>query len=168
MVTFRRTAGVAAALALALSLSACSSSSDTAAETPAASAPAASAPAASAPASPTSSVGAANEAFCTSSAALKAEIEDLRTLVTGGSVTVEALQAQRDAIKAAGDQAKTDAQALDAAVQAGVAGAQAAFQTAIDAIPADQTGLKEVAAYTAAAVVFAKAVDAIDNEVGCS
>jgi hypothetical protein len=163
MFTFRKTAGVAAALALALSLSACSSSSDTAAETPAASAPAA-----SAPASPTSSVGAANEAFCTSSAALKSEIENLRTLVTGGSVTVEALQAQREAIKAAGEQAKTDAQALDAAVQAGVTGAQAAFQTAIDAIPADQTGLKEVAAYTAAAVVFAKAVDAIDNEVGCS
>ncbi len=163
MFTFRKTAGVAAALALALSLSACSSSSDTAAETPAASAPAA-----SAPASPTSSVGAANEAFCTSSAALKTEIENLRTLVTGGSVTVEALQAQRDAIKAAGEQAKTDAQTLDAAVQAGVTGAQAAFQTAIDAIPADQTGLKEVAAYTAAAVVFAKAVDAIDNEVGCS
>jgi hypothetical protein len=163
MFTFRKTAGVAAALALALSLSACSSSSDTAAETPAASAPAA-----SAPASPTSSVGAANEAFCTSSAALKTEIENLRTLVTGGSVTVEALQAQRDAIKTAGEQAKTDAQTLDAAVQAGVTGAQAAFQTAIDAIPADQTGLKEVAAYTAAAVVFAKAVDAIDNEVGCS
>lgn len=163
MFTFRKTAGVAAALALALSLSACSSSSDTAAGTPAASAPAA-----SAPASPTSSVGAANEAFCTSSAALKTEIENLRTLVTGGSVTVEALQAQRDAIKAAGEQAKTDAQTLDAAVQAGVTGAQAAFQTAIDAIPADQTGLKEVAAYTAAAVVFAKAVDAIDNEVGCS
>jgi hypothetical protein len=163
MFTLRKTAGVAAALALALSLSACSSSSETAAETPAASAPAA-----SAPASPTSSVGAANEAFCTSSAALKAELENLKTLVKGGSVTVEALQAQKDALKAAGEQAKTDAQSLDAAVQAGVTGAQAAFQTAIDAIPADQTGLKEVAAYTAAAVVFAKAVDAIDNEVGCS
>ncbi len=46
--------------------------------------------------------------------------------------------------------------------------AQTAFQAAIDAIPADQTGLKEVAAYTAAAVVFAKALDVIDNEVGCS
>jgi hypothetical protein len=163
MVTFRKSAGVAAALALALSLSACSSSSDTAAETPAASAPAA-----SAPASPTSSVGTANEAFCTSTAALKAELGNLQTLVKGGSVTVEALQSQRDALKAAGEQAKTDGQALDAAVQAEVTAAQAAFQTAIDAIPADQTGLKEVAAYTAAAVVFAKALDAIDNEVGCA
>jgi hypothetical protein len=163
MVTFRKSAGVAAALALALSLSACSSSSDTAAETPAVSAPAA-----SAPASPTSSVGTANEAFCTSTAALKAELGNLQTLVKGGSVTVEALQSQRDALKAAGEQAKTDGQALDAAVQAEVTAAQAAFQTAIDAIPADQTGLKEVAAYTAAAVVFAKALDAIDNEVGCA
>jgi hypothetical protein len=163
MVSFRKPAGGAAALALALSLSACSSSSDTAAETPAVSAPAA-----SAPASPTSSVGTANEAFCTSTAALKAELGNLQTLVKGGSVTVEALQSQRDALKAAGEQAKTDGQALDAAVQAEVTAAQAAFQTAIDAIPADQTGLKEVAAYTAAAVVFAKALDAIDNEVGCA
>ena len=70
MITFRKSAGVAAALALALSLSACSSSSETATETPAASAPAASAPANPSPTA-TSSVGAANEAFCTSSAALK-------------------------------------------------------------------------------------------------
>jgi hypothetical protein len=162
MIMFRRSAGVAAALALALSLSACSSSSETATETPAASAPASAAP------SPTSSVGAANEAFCTSTAALKTELGDLQTLLTGGSVTVDALSTQKDAVKAAGEQATTDAQAIDAAVQAEVTAAQAAFQTAIDAIPADQTGLKEVAAYTAAAVVFGKALDAIDNEVGCS
>ena len=167
MITFRKTAGVAAALALALSLSACSSSSETATETPAASAPAASAPASPSPTA-TSSVGAASEAFCTSSAALKTELGNLQTLVKGGSVTVEALQSQKDALKTAGEQAKTDAQALDAAVQAEVTAAQAAFQTAIDAIPADQTGLKEVAAYTAAAVVFAKALDVIDNEVGCA
>ena len=67
---------------LALSLSACSSSSETATETPAASAPAAP--------SPTSSVGAANEAFCTSTAALKTELGNLQTLVKGGSVTVDA------------------------------------------------------------------------------
>lgn len=158
MITVRRTAGLAAGLALALSLSACSSSSDTATE----------APAASAPASPTSSVGAANEAFCTSSAALKTELGDLQTLVKGGSVTAEALQAQRAELQTAGDQAKTDAQALDAAVQAEVTAAQAAFQAAIEAIPADQTGVKEVAAYTAAAVVFGRALDAIDNQVGCA
>ena len=70
MITFRKTAGVAAALALALSMSACSSSSETATETPAASAPAASAPASPSPTA-TSSVGAASEAFCTSSAALE-------------------------------------------------------------------------------------------------
>ena len=162
MFTFRNTAGVAAALALALSLSACSSSSETATETPAASAPASAAP------SPTSSVGAANEAFCTSTAALKTELGNLQTLVKGGSVTVDALQAQKDALKTAGEQAKTDAQALDTAVKAEVTAAQAAFQTAIDAIPADQTGLKEVAAYAAAAVVFGKALDAIDDQVGCS
>lgn len=162
MITFRKSAGVAAAIALALSLSACSSSSETATETPAASAPAASAPAA------TSSVGTANAAFCTSSAALKGELGNLQTLVKGGSVTVDALQSQKESLKAAGDQAKTDAQALDKAVQVEVTAAQTAFQTAIDAIPADQTGLKEVAAYTAAAVVFGRALDAIDNEVGCS
>jgi hypothetical protein len=163
MFTFRKTAGVAAALALALSLSACSSSSDTATETPAASAPAA-----SAPASPTSSVGAANEAFCASTAALKTELGDLKTLVTGGSLTVEALQAQKQDLTTAGTQAKTDAQALDAAVQAQVTAAQSAFQAAIDAIPADQTGVKEVAAYVAAGAVFVTALDAIDNQVGCS
>jgi hypothetical protein len=113
-------------------------------------------------------VGTANEAFCTSTAALKAELGNLQTLVKGGSVTVEALQSQKDALKAAGEQAKTDAQALDAAVQAEVTAAQGAFQTAIDAIPADQTGVKEVAAYVAAGAVFVKALDAIDNQVGCS
>ena len=65
-------------------------------------------------------------------------------------------------------QAKSDAQALEGAVQAEVTAAQAAFQTAIDAIPADATGVKEVAAYVAAGAVFAKALDAIDNQVGCS
>lgn len=165
MITFRKSAGVAAAIALSLSLSACSSSSDTTTETPAASAPAASAPASPAP---TSSVGSANEAFCTSSAALKVELGNLQTLVKGGSVTAEALQAEKDAVKAAGDQATSDAQALDAAIKAEFAAAQSAFQTAIDAIPAEQTGVKEVAAYVAAGAVFAKVLDGIDDQVGCS
>jgi hypothetical protein len=159
MSTLRKTAGLVGALVLAVSLSACSSSSDTATEP-------------SGPASPsttaTSSVGAASEAFCTSSAALKAELGNLQTLVKGGSVTTDALQAEKDALTTAGDQVKTDAQSLDKAVQAEVTAAQTAFQAAIDAIPADQTGLKEIAAYTAAAVVFGKSLDAIDNQVGCA
>ena len=159
MITLRKAAGIAAAFGLALSLSACSSSSDTATESSAPATPASTA---------TSTVGTANEAFCTSSAALKTELADLKTLVTGGSVTVEALQAQRQELAAAGDQVKSDAQALEGAVKTQVDAAQAAFQTAIDAIPADATGVKEVAAYVAAGAVFAKALDAIDNQVGCS
>ena len=159
MTTLRKAAGLAAVLGLALSLSACSSSTESATES-------------SAPASPTStatsSVGAATEAFCTSSAALKTELADLKTLVTGGGVTVDALQAQRAELATAGDQARTDAQSLDAALQAQVAAARTAFQTAIDAIPADATGVKEAAAYVAAAAAFGVALDAIDDQVGCA
>ncbi len=118
--------------------------------------------------SATSSIGTASEAFCTSSAALKAELGDLKTLVTGGSVTKEALQSEKESLSTAGAQVKADAQGLDQAVQSEVTAAQSAFQAAIDAIPADQTGVKEVAAYVAAGAVFAKALEGIAGQVGCS
>lgn len=160
MIALRKSIGLAAALGLALTLSACSSSTDTATD----SASATASPASTA----TSSAGAANEAFCTSAAALKAELADLRSLVTGGSLTVDALQAQRAELSAAGDQVKADTQSLAAEVQAQVVAAQTAFQTAVDAIPADATGVKEAAAYAAAAAVFVTALDAIDVQAGCS
>lgn len=46
--------------------------------------------------------------------------------------------------------------------------AQAAFQTAIDAIPEDQTGAAAVAAYVAAGAVFVKSLDLVDNQIGCA
>lgn len=170
MITLRATARLTAAPGLALSLSACSSTSDTATESSAPASPTSSATssAASPTSSATSSVGAASEAFCTSSAALKTELGDLRTLVTGGGVTAEELQAQRAELATAGDQTRTDAQALDTAVRAEVLAAQEAFQTAIFAIPADATGVPEAAAYVAAAAAFGTALDGIDDQVGCA
>lgn len=159
MTHFRNSAGLVAALALVVSLAGCASSGGNSPTSSAAASPGSTA---------TGSVSAANEAFCTSSAALKTKIGNLQTLVKGGSVTPDALRAQKQDLASAGKQAKTDAQGLNKAIQVQVSAAQAAFQKAIDAIPADQTVTKEkVAAYVAAGAVYAKALDAIINEVGC-
>ncbi len=168
----RTAASWAAALSLALALTGCSSSSDTATE--ATSAPATSAaatsPAASSPAaspSPSGSVSDANATYCASAATVKSELETLRTTATGGSATAEALKTQSQAVATAAEQAKTDAQALDAAVRVEVETAQTAFQAAVDAIPADSGQVARAAAYGVAVVAFGKALDAIDAQVGC-
>lgn len=100
----RRALTSLAVLGLAMTMTACSSGSDTAAESPAAS------PESTA----TSSVGAASEDFCASSASVKTELGDLKDFVTGGSVTVEGLQAQRQELSTVTDQLKTDSQTLGA------------------------------------------------------
>jgi len=171
MSTFRKSAGLAAAIVLTLSVSACSSDTDTAAE-PAAPAPStSSAVVPTTPAAPsgsaTGSVGVANAAFCASTAVLRTEVEELKTLAASDSTTTAALEAQKQEVATAGDQARAEADSLERAMQVQVGAAITAYQKAIDAIPADTAGLKEVAAYTAANFAFGKALDAIDNQVGC-
>lgn len=168
----RTAAAWAAALSLALAVTGCSSSSDTATEatsapatSAAATSPAATTPAASPSAS--GSVGDANAAFCASSATVKTELGTLRSTATGGSATAEALKTQAQAVATAAEQAKADAQALDAAIRVEVETAQTAFQAAVDAIPADTGAVARAAAYGAAVLAFGKALDAIDAQVGC-
>jgi hypothetical protein len=158
MTAHRALTSLAVSLGLAMTLTACSSGSDTATESPAASPESAA----------TGSVGAATEDFCASTASVKDELADLRALVTGGSITVEGLQAQREELATVTDQLKADSQALGGTITAEVTTARTAFQVALDAIPDDQTGAAAVAAYVAAGAVFVRSLDLIDDQVGCS
>ena len=85
----------------------------------------------------TSSLGAANDAFCASTAALRTEVADLKSLASDDSATSETLTTQKQAAVAAADKAKAEAENLDRAVQVQVAVAVEAFGKALDAIPDD-------------------------------
>ena len=140
MRTARSITATLAGLGLALSLSACSSSDDTA-ET--------------------------NTQYCTSSAAAQAEVAELRTLVTGGEATIDDVKAQVGAIGTATATAAEDAADLADAVKADIKAADQAFDDAIKAIPGDATLSEAAAAYQAAMDGWDAAMASIRTEAGC-
>ena len=137
----KRTAAAVAGIGLALSLSACSSSGDTA-ET--------------------------NAAYCESAANVQTEVAALRTLVTGGDATVDQVQEQRDAIASAVQDAQDQAGSLADSVQADIKAADDTFDAALQAIPGDATLVQAAASYAAAIQAWDASVKAIRTEVGCS
>jgi len=137
----KRTAAAVAGIGLALSLSACSSSGDTA-ET--------------------------NAAYCGSAANVQTEVAALRTLVTGGDATVDQVQEQRDAIASAVQDAQKQAGSLADSVQADIKAADDTFDAALQAIPGDATLVQAAASYAAAIQAWDASVKAIRAEVGCS
>jgi ABC-type transporter Mla subunit MlaD len=137
----KRTAAAVAGIGLALSLSACSSSGDTA-ET--------------------------NAAYCESAANVQTEVAALRTLVTGGDATVDQVQEQRDAIASAVQDAQKQAGSLADSVQADIKAADDTFDAALQAIPGDATLPQAAASYAAAIQAWDASVKAIRTEVGCS
>ena len=137
----KRTAAAVAGIGLALSLSACSSSGDTA-ET--------------------------NAAYCGSAANVQTEVAALRNLVTGGDATVDQVQEQRDAIASAVQDAQKQAGSLADSVQADIKAADDTFDAALQAIPGDATLVQAAASYAAAIQAWDASVKAIRTEVGCS
>lgn len=137
----KRTAAAVAGIGLALSLSACSSSGDTA-DT--------------------------NAAYCESAANVQTEVASLKTLVTGGSATVDQVQEQRDVIASAVQDAQKQAESLADSIQADVKAADDTFEAALQAIPGDATLPQAAASYAAAIQAWDASVKAIRTEVGCS
>ncbi len=137
----KRTAAAVASIGLALSLSACSSSGDTA-ET--------------------------NAAYCESAANVQTEVASLKTLVTGGEATVDQIQEQRDSIASAVADSQKQAESLAESVQADIKAADETFDAAIKAIPGDATLPEAAASYTAAIDAWDASVASIRTEVGCS
>jgi hypothetical protein len=140
MSTARTITAALAGLGLALSLSACSSSEDTA-DT--------------------------NAQYCTSSAAAQAEVADLKTLVSGGGATIDDVKAQVESIGTATATAAEDAADLADSVKADIKAADQAFDDAIKAIPSDATLADAAAAYQSAITAWDAAMVSIRTEVGC-
>ena len=140
MSTARSITATLAGLGLALSLSACSSSDDTA-ETSA--------------------------QYCTSSAAAQAEVAELKTLVGGGEATIDDVKAQVESIGTATATAAEDAADLADSVKADITAADQAFDDAIKAIPGDATLSDAAAAYQSAITAWDAAMVSIRTEAGC-
>ena len=140
MSTARSITATLAGLGLALSLSACSSSDDTA-ETSA--------------------------QYCTSSAAAQAEVAELKTLVGSGEATIDDVKAQVESIGTATATAAEDAADLADSVKADITAADKAFDDAIKAIPGDATLSDAAAAYQSAITAWDAAMVSIRTEAGC-
>ena len=137
----KRTAAAVAGLGLALSLTACSSSADTAGT---------------------------NAAYCQGAATVQTEVASLRALITGGDATVDQVQEQRDAIASAVQDAQKQAESLADSVQADIKAADDTFDAALQAIPGDATLPEAATSYAAAIRAWDASVEAIRTEVGCS
>lgn len=135
-----RLLAAAAALGLALSLSACSEESTTD----------------------------ANATYCEKQAAVQAEVAGLRSLVTSGDATVEQVQEQREAIAAALDDSQGAAGGLADSVRNDVQAADDTFTSAVDAIPGDASLATAAQDYASAIQAWNASVDSIRAEVGCN
>jgi hypothetical protein len=135
-----RTTAALAGIALAVSLSACSSSPDTAE---------------------------ANATWCEGAAKVETEIEKMSTLVEGGA-TQDVLSAQFGAVQAAIEANSVPLSQLEDAVQEDIDQAYGTFTTAVDAIPADAPASDAASAYKAAIDGFTSDIDAVKADLGCS
>jgi hypothetical protein len=141
MIVTRTTAGLCAiGLSLALTLSACSSSTDTAE---------------------------ANAAYCEGVAKVQTEVESMQALIKSGA-SPEAVKTQWGAVQAAIEANSVPLSQLDKAVQEDIAAADDALTQAIEAIP-EGTPLAEAAPeYQAAIDAFGASMSTVRAEVGCS
>ncbi len=140
MIRARAITATVATLGLALSLASCSSGEDTAE---------------------------GSEEYCTSSAAAKAEVAELRTLITGGQATIDDVKTQVRAIGSATAAAAEDAAGLADSVKADIKAADDAFDAAIADIPGDATLTEAAAAYQSALEAWDAALLSIRTEAGC-
>ena len=108
-----------------------------------------------------------NAAFCDSAANLSTQVDSLASMITGGSATVEQIQDQRQQVKDAAADVKSNAQDLDSAVRSDVDSANEAFDSSVGDIPTDQS-LKEAApAYASAVGTYETSIQSINSTVGC-
>lgn len=109
----------------------------------------------------------ANAAYCASSAAAQAEVVKLKAMVTSDKATLDTIANQRAAVYTANKVVAKDAEKLAEEVRKEVIAADAAFDSAIMAIPGEATVPEAAAAYQEAVKAWEAAVAAIRSKVGC-
>lgn len=134
-----RTAAAVAGLGLALSLSACSSSPDTAES---------------------------NAAYCEGAANVQTQLDTMSALVEDGS-SAELVKAQWNEVEAAIEANSVALSQLDSAVQQDAAAAGDALSEAVAAIPEDTPPAQAAPQYKAAIDAYRESMATIDAEVGC-
>jgi hypothetical protein len=135
-----RTTAALAGIALALSLSACSSSTDTAE---------------------------ANAAWCEGAAKVQSEVETMASLIKDGS-SADLVKAQWGAVQAAIEANSVPLSQLTNAVQEDISAAYGTFTDAIEAIPSDVPPSEAAPQYEAAIDGWTTDMDDVKAEVGCS
>ncbi len=140
-----KAAAAVAGIGLALSMSACSTSSEAAEET-----------------------AADNAAYCQASATAQFEAAALKALVTNGDATLDQIQEQKDTLVDAVGSAQEAAADLADSVRNQIEIADEAFDDAVGAIPGDATLSEAVPAYRSALDAWDTAMLSIRTEVGCS
>jgi hypothetical protein len=135
-----RTAAAIAAIGLALSLSACSSSGDTAS---------------------------ANAAYCEGAAKVQSEVDQLQTLLKGGA-SAEAVKAQAGMVQSAIEANSVPLSQLTKSVKDEIAAADQAFSDAVQAIPEGTPVAEAAPQYKAAIDAWNASIESTKGEVGCS
>lgn len=132
-------AAVVGVAALALSLTACSSSSTTD----------------------------VNKAYCDANAVAQSEVAKLKSLVESGNATVADVQKQVGKVKEAAEKANKEAGKLQDSVQKDIKSADESFSKAVDAIPGDATLNEASTKYQQAVADWEQSVTQIRADVGC-
>jgi hypothetical protein len=136
----RRTIAALAGITLALSLSACSSSTDTAD---------------------------ANAAYCAGAAKVQTEVQKMEALIEGGS-SADLVKAQWGAVQAAIEANAVPLSQLSDAAQEDISTAYDTFTAAIEAIPSDIAPSEAAPQYAAAIDGLTSELEGVKAEVGCT
>lgn len=143
MSTIRRVTVALGSICLALSASACTSTS-------------------------TVDATAANEAYCTSSKAVLSELSTMTDMVDSGDATRNEISAQGQVVVEAAATAYRDSNNLSESVRADIQAADRAFRDAILAIPSTTSTASEAAqAYKAAMDAYNTSIDAVRVSQSC-
>jgi hypothetical protein len=140
MITPRAAVATVAGLGLALSLSGCSSSTDTAD---------------------------ANAAWCEGAAKVETEVDELVALVENGS-SADLVKQQWNSVESAIQANSVPLSQLSDSVQDEAAAAYDALAAAVEAIPSDLPPSEAAPQYQAAIEAFATDIQAVKEDVGCS
>ncbi len=137
---YRRTTAALAGIALALSMSACSSSTDTAE---------------------------ANAAYCEGAAKVQTEVQKMEALIDSGS-SADLVKTQWGAVQAAIEANSVPLSQLEDAAQEDISTAYDTFTAAIEAIPSDVAPSEAAPQYAAAIDGLTSDLEGVKAEVGCT
>jgi hypothetical protein len=109
----------------------------------------------------------ANAAYCESSKTLQTEVQELLSMVAGGSATVEDLQDQRRQVRSAYGETVDQAEDLSDSVREQINKANQNFEDAIGDISSKATIAEATAAYNAAAAAYRDEINQVRSQLGC-